>query len=156
MGPPWLRTHLGQIERGNIERVPRQFNGTQFAVVIKADKAQIALLKVGGKTTVEAIVAEEIFARDGIAIKGCHLRIGYQLDCLFLPRDRTGDLVNQERRRVRRTLFVVSVTDIKYSAGILYQSMLEAPSGAKERNTLFACKTNGCERTVHAGIGATG
>ena len=39
-------------------------------------------------------------------------------------------------------------------AGILYQSMLKAPSSGKEGFALFARKANGVERTLHTGIGA--
>ena len=151
-----LRPHLWQIKGRHVETMSRQLDGAQFAILVVADKLELAATEIGFKGGVEAVVTEEIFRSFALTVDSSYLRIGYKLDRLHLADQRTGKFANQQGSRIRRRFLVVGIQNAENIACILYQSMLETASGAKEGNVGFPGKTDGIECAFHAEIGAAG
>lgn len=95
------------------------------------------------KGGVEAIVAEEIFGRFGLAADSRYMGAGHKLNGLHLANQRTGKFADQQRGGIWRRFFVIGIKETEDIACILYQSMLKTASGAKEGNAGFPGKTDG-------------
>ena len=57
-------------------------------------------------------------------------------------------------RRARISLGVVRVVDMKDTSGVVDHYVLEAASGAKQRQTPLPCRTDGAQRAAKVPVGA--
>jgi hypothetical protein len=72
----------------------------------------------------------------------------------FTACQRAGELRNEEIRRVRIILCVLSILEPEYIARILNDQVLEPAAGAETRNSVLAGIADSPERFVHIFIGA--
>ena len=70
---PGLRSHLRQKECRQKETVTGQFDGTQFAFIVVAHKAELTVAKILGKGGIKTVVTEKILLCLRLSIDCCHL-----------------------------------------------------------------------------------
>ena len=133
-----------------------QFHQPYFTAGVQAGDGEVTLFEERLVGRVEAEVAGEALfdRRQAVDVPGARVR--QQRNCLRSVDQRTGQAVDEQGGGGRRRLLVVGVDQAQDIAGILYQSMLKAPSGTDEGLAAFARKADARQRAFHAGVGAAG
>ncbi len=136
----WPRGDLGQVERGEEEAMGGQLDPAHLAFGAKRSNAQLALADGIAVKRVEAVITSKLLgglAGSIGALRQCPRQEGDFLDGADQRADQFAD---HQLGSAGCGLFVIGVLDAQDIAGILYQSMLEAPSGADEGAVLFPCE----------------
>jgi len=144
------RGELRHVERGQEETAIGQLDDPNLSLRAQArddERSPSQPIPVDG---VETIAAAKGLHRRPAAIRSMRPRAGHELHALLLPDERAGQLADHELCGIRRGLFVLRVAQSQYVPRILYQSMLEATSGANKGPVALPGKTDGSERTLHA------
>jgi hypothetical protein len=101
---------------------------------------------------IEAEVTVKLFRCLLTAIRLVRLRPFRKPYRLCLPYERADQAVNEWGRGVRCRLLMVRILQFADVSGILYQSMLEAASGADKGSSLLSGKVNPAQGSFHAHV----
>src|SRR5438445_1626238 len=132
----------------------RELDDPDLALVAHAAHAKTAGLELQTVVGVHAVAAVIPFGGLGHAIQPRRASARDQDDPLRLPDQRTGQLGDDEPRRVGARLSVVGVSVPEDVARELDDRVLEAPSGADQRDAALTRVANRREGAVHAAVRA--
>ena len=131
-----------------------QFHNSHILIGIDPCNSKIVLDEMGSIVLVETITALKLLNCCFRPIGLIGSRIRSDLYGLRSANQRAAQLVDDQVGAVRVGLCMSGLLNSQSIAGILYQSMLKAPSGSQKRPPIFAAKLNGPQGTFYALIGA--
>ena len=131
-----------------------QFHNSHILIGIDSGNFKIAFDQMVPIFLVETIVTLKLLSG---GLRSIHLigqGVWSDLYGLRLIHQRAAQFVDDKDRAVRAGLCMFCLLNPQGIAGILYQSILKAASGAQKRPSIFAAKLNDPQGTLHAHIGA--
>ena len=129
-----------------------KFRHPHGTLVIEAGKAQLPALELIREGLVQAVIASERLDNLIPSIDLVRPGSGNDSDRLFLSGERARQPADQFERCVWGRFFVIRICEADHVPGILYQSMLKAPSSPNERPAFFTRKADRAQGSFHAAI----
>jgi hypothetical protein len=154
----WLRsggTNLRQKERCYEEGMCGQFDQAHFRIWTDAGDTQLAAGKYFLVNGIEPVIAGKLLRNGVLPIDLLRHRAWPQRHALVGAHERTAQAADEQRGRVGCGFLMLRLLDPQYVACILYQSMLESPSGADKRPSSLTGISDPSKRAIHALIGAS-
>lgn len=151
---PGLGGYLRQKECCHIERMICKFDNSHSTFGVSACSLKGSTVQRITESRVETEIAEELFLNLLFPVGSASQGIRDQADTLGFTDQGTGESGNEQGLGPGCRFFVVCILNSQDISGILYQSMLEAPSGPNKRDSLLASIPDTIERSLHTRIRA--
>jgi hypothetical protein len=133
-----------------------QLDDTELTILAEATQPEARLLERGEILGVDAVVAPEVFDGHGGSVELGGSRARGDEDALLRADERAGQRRDDESLGVGSGLGMLGVLEPEDVARELDDRVLEAPSGADERDAPLPGEADGSKRAIHAAIRAAG
>ena len=144
---------MRQVKRCHIKGMFNYLHNPGFPLGIDTGDPERAIFEFAAKGRIESVIAGKLLGCFVPSVSSVCDGAGQDPYRLFSAGQRGCEPADQKGRRTRCRLFMLCVPYAKDVARILYQSMLEAPSGAHERPSPLPGEFNSQKRSIHADVG---
>ena len=134
--------------------MPRQLDDPDLSGVARTADEKAPIFQHPVVLRIHAVLAVVVFGHLGAAVERCRQRAGANDYTLLLSDERALERRDDESVRVGAAFSMVGVSEPEDVARELDDRVLEAASGADERNPALARVANRGQRALHAAVRA--